>query len=137
MNIIITGVGGQGIIFVSAILAAAVGTENIQYCKIFDEGQRTGSVSCHIRINEPPSPTIPNGAADILIAMDKTEGERNKKYLKDKGVYIYKDENNMFMLGKIYKYLDISNDKIEELLNTKPRSERNIQDFRRGKNEKD
>lgn len=131
MNIIIAGLGGQGVLFISSIIAEAI-SEDIQYCKIFDEGQRNGAVSCHIRIKEGPSPLIPLGKADLIASLDEEEFKRNERYLKKGGKCLDIKEDNMFLLGKIYESLGISKEKIIEILNKKPRAEQNIKNFLRG-----
>jgi len=68
------GVGGQGIILASDILAEVMleGGFDVKKSEIHGMAQRGGSVSSHIRFGEKVySPTIPQGSADYLICFEK------------------------------------------------------------------
>jgi len=85
-NIIITGVGGQGNVMASRILANMLVKKGyyITIGESFGASQRGGSVMSHIRISERSnwSPQIPKGRAHAVIALEPTEGIR---ILKDYG----------------------------------------------------
>jgi indolepyruvate ferredoxin oxidoreductase beta subunit len=79
-NIIITGVGGQGNVMASRILANML-VQKGYYVTIgesFGASQRGGSVMSHLRVSEGSywSPQIPRGMADVVIALEPTEGLR-------------------------------------------------------------
>ncbi len=89
-NIMFVGVGGQGLMLLSAILGkAAVDTGlNVMTGEQHGLSQRQGSIYVHFRIGNPISPLIPYGKADILIAMEASEALRYVEYLKEDGVVI-------------------------------------------------
>lgn len=89
-NIMFVGVGGQGLMLLSAILGkAAVDTGlNVMTGEQHGLSQRQGSIYVHFRIGNPISPLIPYGKADILIAMEASEALRYVEYLKEGGVVI-------------------------------------------------
>lgn len=92
LNIIISGVGGQGNLLASVAIANyamqkgynVVGTETI------GAAQRGGSVVSHLRISDGPiySPTVPDRTADILLGFEPVEALRHIKKLNPEGIYI-------------------------------------------------
>jgi indolepyruvate ferredoxin oxidoreductase beta subunit len=79
-NIIITGVGGQGNVMASRVLAGML-VEKGFYVTIgetFGMSQRGGSVMSHLRVSEKSvwSPQIPLGQADIIVALEPSEALR-------------------------------------------------------------
>ncbi|MFW9788348.1 MAG: indolepyruvate oxidoreductase subunit beta [Candidatus Thorarchaeota archaeon] len=89
-NIMFAGVGGQGLMLLSAILGKAAVDAGLKVMTGEQHGlsQRQGSIYVHFRIGDPISPLIPYGKADILIAMEATEALRYVEYLKEGGVVI-------------------------------------------------
>lgn len=90
-DILLCGVGGQGTVLVSKILAsAAMNAGNaVRSAETIGMAQRGGSVTSHVRIGENAySPLIPLGKADILMAFEPAEAVRNLAYLKKDGVVI-------------------------------------------------
>jgi len=78
-NVLIVGVGGQGTILASDILAAAALDAGLDAKKseIHGMSQRGGSVFSHVRFSEKvSSPVIPEGEADILVALEEMEAAR-------------------------------------------------------------
>lgn len=79
MNIIIVGVGGQGIILASEVLteAALKAGFDVRKTEVHGMAQRGGSVTSHIRFGDTvKSPLIEQGQADIMLAFEKAEGLR-------------------------------------------------------------
>ncbi|MEA2081289.1 MAG: indolepyruvate oxidoreductase subunit beta [Elusimicrobiota bacterium] len=75
-NVLIAGVGGQGVILSSDIMSqAAVNSScDVKKSEIHGMSQRGGSVSSHIRFGEKVhSPVISSGTADIIISMEEME----------------------------------------------------------------
>ena len=89
-NILLTGVGGQGLMLLSAVLGEALVAADIPVVTQEQHGlaQRSGSISAHIRIGEAYSPMIPYGSADMIIAMEAMEALRYIEYLRKDGVII-------------------------------------------------
>jgi indolepyruvate ferredoxin oxidoreductase beta subunit len=89
-NILFCGVGGQGLMLLSAILGKAAVDSGLKVMTGEQHGlsQRQGSIYVHFRIGEPISPLIPYGKADMMIAMEASEALRYVEYLKEGGVVI-------------------------------------------------
>jgi len=89
-NILFCGVGGQGLMLLSAILGKA-GLDsgfNIMTGEQHGLSQRHGSIYVHFRIGAPLSPLIPYGKADMMLSMEATETLRYIEYLKKDGIII-------------------------------------------------
>ncbi|TET11696.1 MAG: indolepyruvate ferredoxin oxidoreductase subunit beta [Candidatus Thorarchaeota archaeon] len=89
-NIMFAGVGGQGLMLLSAILGKAAVDSGFKVMTGEQHGlsQRQGSIYVHFRIGNPISPLIPYGKADMMIAMEASEALRYVEYLKEGGVVI-------------------------------------------------
>lgn len=90
-NIAITGIGGQGSIMASFILAEAAVVDGIPVLTTGDYGmaQRGGMVTTHLRLGEKPkTPRIPLGSADLLIGCAPSEALRNIGVLKKDGAVV-------------------------------------------------
>ena len=91
-NILIVGVGGQGVILASDILTDVLGDiESIEVKKTETHGmsQRGGSVHAQIRYGRSvASPFISPGEADIILAFEEAEGLRYSHYLAPEGTMI-------------------------------------------------
>ena len=90
-DILICGVGGQGTVLASRIIAAAAMDEGnaVHSAETIGMAQRGGSVTSHVRIGgEAYSPMIPPGGADMLLAFEPGEAERNLRYLKKGGTAV-------------------------------------------------
>ena len=84
-NVLMVGVGGQGIVLASDIisLAALYAGHDVKKSEIHGMSQRGGSVFSHIRFGEKVySPVIPEGAVDILVSLEEMETLRWLSYLK-------------------------------------------------------
>ncbi len=89
-NILLTGVGGQGLMSLAAIIGEACVASEIQVVTQEQHGlaQRSGSISAHIRIGEAFSPMVPYGTADLIISMEASESLRYIEYLKTGGTIV-------------------------------------------------
>ncbi len=81
-NVLLTGVGGQGIITASAVLSQAcrLAGWRVKKSEVHGMSQRGGSVNSHVRFSpgdEIPSPLIPEGAAGIMLAFEPLEALRD------------------------------------------------------------
>ena len=90
-NIIIVGVGGQGILLTSKILgylALDMG-EGVKVSEVHGMSQRGGSVITHVRIGQDVhSPLIDAGEADFVLSFERLEALRAQHFLCDNGVLI-------------------------------------------------
>lgn len=90
-NIVLCGVGGQGTVLASKLIAAAAMKKGISVMSAETIGmaQRGGSVFSHIRLGEHlHSPMIAKGTADIIIGFEPAEAVRMLPYLKKHGQVI-------------------------------------------------
>ena len=90
-NIVLCGVGGQGTVLASKLIAAAAMKKGISVMSAETIGmaQRGGSVFSHIRLGEHlHSPMIAKGTADIIIGFEPAEAVRMLPYLKEHGQVI-------------------------------------------------
>ncbi len=90
-DILICGVGGQGTVLASKLLAASAMAEGntVHSAETIGMAQRGGSVTSHVRIGEKDFSTlIPQGAADLLMAFEPAEAVRNLSYLKEGGLVL-------------------------------------------------
>lgn len=90
IDLLITGVGGQGAILASDIIGkAAVGAGlPIRAAETHGMAQRGGSVVNHIRIGEIYGSMIPKKGADIMLALEPIEAVRYLEFLKEGGIVI-------------------------------------------------
>lgn len=95
MNIYITGVGGQGIGMLSEALIRAADHAGLAVKGVDTHGlaQRGGIVVSHLRVGgDIHSPLIPEGAADIAVALERHEALRSLNgSLKDGGTLVWYD----------------------------------------------
>ncbi len=88
-DIILAGVGGQGILSIAAIIAYAALEENlyIKQSEVHGMSQRGGAVMSNLRISDKPiaSDLIPFGKADAIIAVEPMESLRYLEYLSPEG----------------------------------------------------
>lgn len=90
-DILICGVGGQGTVLASKILAASAmeAGDPVHSAETIGMAQRGGPVTSHVRIGEGAySPLIPFGSADMILAFEPAEAVRNLRYLKKDGIVI-------------------------------------------------
>lgn len=94
-NCLLCGVGGQGTVLASRIIAAAAMAKGLdaRTAETIGMAQRGGSVVSHVRIGEVPGekvtgPLVPEGSADVLIGFEPGEAARNLRYLRPDGVVI-------------------------------------------------
>ena len=90
-DILICGVGGQGTVLASKIIAAAAMDEGspVHSAETIGMAQRGGSVTSHVRIGEKVySPLIPFGSAEMMLAFEPAEAVRNIRYLRRDGMAV-------------------------------------------------
>lgn len=103
LNIVITGVGGQGNILVSEILAKAATAEGFKVTvgEAYGMSQRGGSVSSHIRLSRESQygPVIPAGHADIIVGFEPVEAARAAAELGHPGVKMIVNPRPVYPVG--------------------------------------
>lgn len=95
LDILVTGVGGQGVVLASDILGelgVSLGYD-VKKSDTLGMAQRGGSVVAHIRMGQAvASPLIPKGEADCLLSLEKLETVRWADYIKTGGAVVYNDQ---------------------------------------------
>ena len=93
-DIVIVGVGGQGVILISDLLGRAATKAGlpVRGAETHGMAQRGGSVINHTRIGCRFSPMVPSGGADVLLALEPAEALRFGHYLSNKGVALVNTE---------------------------------------------
>lgn len=120
-NVVIAGLGGQGVLKASDILADAAFRAgfDVKKSELHGMSQRGGSVSSDVRYGEGVlSPMVPPGEADVLVVLEPTQVEINRPTLRADGVLIGPDviapdalknkkSLNVALLGAVSTVLDI------------------------------
>ena len=91
LNIVIVGVGGQGSLLTSKILAEIARAENlvVKVSEVHGMAQRGGNVITHVRFGQEVfAPLVSSGDADYLLAFEPLEAARSLSYLKPDGKLI-------------------------------------------------
>jgi len=95
-NIILSGVGGQGILTIAAVLDIAAISENlhIKQSEVHGMSQRGGAVQSHVRISDKEifSDLIPEGKADLILSVEPMELLRYIPFLNKNG-WLITDSN--------------------------------------------
>ena len=117
-DIILSGVGGQGILSIAAVIgeAALKGGLYMKQAEVHGMSQRGGDVQSNLRLSDQPiaSDLIPKGHADLIISLEPMESLRYLPYLKKEGWLV----TNSQPFVNIPNYPDI--DKVNEELNKLP-----------------
>lgn len=91
-NVIVCGVGGQGIILVTELIsdAAMLAGYDVKKSEVHGMAQRGGSVQGHVRFGEKVySPIIKEGDCDVLMGFEYMEAQRYLKYVNKNSSIIY------------------------------------------------
>jgi len=94
-NIVLAGVGGQGILLAAEILGTAAVKEdlNVRVSELHGMAQRGGAVVSNVRIGAKVlAPTVLEGQADVLLGFEPLETLRNLKFVSEKTLVIMSDE---------------------------------------------
>jgi len=95
INIMISGVGGQGTLLTSRILGglALRGGYDVKLSEVHGMAQRGGSVVTFVRYGEKVAePIVEAGQADVLLAFERLEALRYAHFLKPDGVAVVNDQ---------------------------------------------
>lgn len=151
VNITVAGLGGQGVLTVTDIIAEVMFRAgfDVKKSEVHGMSQRGGSVSSEVRYGkEVASPMVPEGESDFLIVMEPTQVEVNRHKLKEGGVLIATGDVptdkltnpkalNTMMLGALSKHLELADESwlavIREFLPEKLHA-LNIEMFELGRN---
>ncbi|MDD5702658.1 MAG: indolepyruvate ferredoxin oxidoreductase subunit beta [Dehalococcoidales bacterium] len=121
LNIIIAGVGGQGVVLMSEILGNAAVQEGykVRGSEVLGMAQRGGSVFSNIRIgSEVFAPMTADGKCDVLVGLEPSEALRNIQYLNKSSVVIMNNRKVIpatVSMGKsTYPEIEVIRQKLEE-----------------------
>jgi len=120
-NIVVAGLGGQGVLRATDILSAALlrTGADLKKSEVHGMSQRGGSVCSDVRFGEAVlSPMVPPGEADYLVVLASDQVEPNRHLLRPGGVLISpelidmerlpnKKSLNVALLGCLSTYLDL------------------------------
>jgi indolepyruvate ferredoxin oxidoreductase, beta subunit len=119
INVIITGVGGQGNVLASRVLAGMLVNAGfyVTIGETFGMSQRGGSVMSHLRISKKSimSPQIPLGRADIIIALEPVEALRVLTKYGNPDVLVLANSRVVYPIGVITGELNYPS--LEEIQN--------------------
>ncbi len=91
-DIILAGVGGQGVLSIATVIASAAMKDGfrVRQSEVHGMSQRGGGVQAHMRISdsEISSDLIPSGGADMILAMEPVESLRYLSWLKPAGILV-------------------------------------------------
>jgi indolepyruvate ferredoxin oxidoreductase beta subunit len=121
-NIVVAGLGGQGVLTATDIIAdvALRAGFDVKKSEIKGMSQRGGSVACDVRFGaEILSPMVPEGEADFLVALEAAQLEPNRHLLRPEGLTIapsvidaallpQKKMLNVALLGALSAYLPMT-----------------------------
>ena len=117
INIVITGVGGQGTLLASRILGALAADNglDVKVSEVHGMAQRGGNVVTYVRIGDKiHSPLVENGQADVVLAFEQLEALRALPYLKVGGT-IVANEQKMMPMPVIMGMANYPEDALEQL----------------------
>ena len=85
-NIVLTGVGGQGVITAANILgkAAVRAKTNVYVSEVHGMAQRGGAVNCTVRLGNVSGPLVAAATADVIVSLEPVEALRNIMYANKK-----------------------------------------------------
>jgi len=111
-DIILSGVGGQGIVSIASVIGLAALEENfyVKQSEVHGMSQRGGAVMSHLRFSNRPiaSDLIPLGKADMILSSEPMESLRYLPYLSEQG----------YLVTNSRPFINISNyPEIEAILN--------------------
>jgi indolepyruvate ferredoxin oxidoreductase beta subunit len=91
-DIVFAGVGGQGVLSLANLIAAAAAEDGlvVKQSEVHGMSQRGGSVTAHLRLSALPidSPLIARGTASMILALEPLEALRSLDYLGPDGVVV-------------------------------------------------
>jgi indolepyruvate ferredoxin oxidoreductase, beta subunit len=107
MNIVLCGLGGQGILFMTKILAQSALGKGIPIMGAETHGmaQRGGSVVSHLRLGKVEGSLVRSGTAHILLALEENEAYRNLAFLGKGGRLYVNAAPETFLRSEAVPYL--------------------------------
>jgi indolepyruvate ferredoxin oxidoreductase beta subunit len=108
VNIVLCGLGGQGIVFMTKVLAQA-GLDrgfDVMGAETHGMAQRGGSVVSHLRFGDVAGSLVRTHSAQFLIALEENEAYRNLPFLMEGGTMVANADSERFPVDKVRVYLE-------------------------------
>jgi indolepyruvate ferredoxin oxidoreductase beta subunit len=107
VNIVMSGLGGQGILFMTKVLAQAALDKGYKVLGAETHGmaQRGGSVISHLRLGEVENTLVRNGTAHFLLSLDENEGYRNLPFLAPKSELVVNTASSAYPREEVKPFL--------------------------------
>ena len=111
VNIVLCGLGGQGILFMTSVLAQAALDQGLPVMGAETHGmaQRGGSVISHLRLGEVESSLVRAGTAHLLLSLEEDEAYRNLPFLSREGKMYVNADPDHFPRQEVKDYLNKKN----------------------------
>jgi len=108
INIVLSGLGGQGILFMTRVLAQASLDHGfpVMVAETHGMAQRGGSVISHLRLGEVESSLVRTGTAHFLLSLNENEGYRNLPFLSRGGRMYVNTNSKHFPIEEVKEFLD-------------------------------
>lgn len=119
-NILMVGVGGQGLVMTSGIIAEVLmqAGYDVKTNDVIGLSQRGGRVWASIRFGDKVySPNIPEGEVDFLLALEPLEGLRYSTLLKEEGTILLNDKK-MYPSDVVFEKAEYPEEAITNMLST-------------------
>jgi indolepyruvate ferredoxin oxidoreductase beta subunit len=108
VNMVLCGLGGQGILFMTKILAQAALDQglNVMGAETHGMAQRGGSVVSHLRLGDVEGSLVRPGSAHFLLALEENEAYRNIPFLGRGGKMFANASGDHFPRQEVRPYLE-------------------------------
>jgi indolepyruvate ferredoxin oxidoreductase, beta subunit len=108
INFVLSGLGGQGVLFMTKILARAAVNKGLKVMGAETHGmaQRGGSVVSHLRLGDVKSSLVRTDSAHFLLALEENEAYRNIPFLAKKGRMYASASEDSFPRQEVRPYLE-------------------------------
>jgi len=108
LNFILSGLGGQGILFMTKLLAQTALNRGLKIMAAETHGmaQRGGSVVSHLRIGDVAGSLVRAGSAHILLALDENEAYRSLPFLTRGGRLYVNAPVGVSVRKEVWPYLE-------------------------------
>ena len=107
INMVLCGLGGQGILFMTKVLSRAALRKNYNVLGAETHGmaQRGGSVVSHLRLGEVQGSLVQTGAAHVVLALEENEGYRNLPFIAPGGALFVNTSSPSFPREEVKPFL--------------------------------
>ena len=108
VNLVLSGLGGQGILFMTKLLAQTAVNKGLKIMVAETHGmaQRGGSVVSHLRVGDVKGSLVRAGTAHVLLALEENEAYRNVPFLAKGGRLYANASNGSIAREEVRPYLD-------------------------------